>query len=470
MGIVHSGMAMSELRAQRDGRWMLLLGIAIFLAGSAAIGAATRAAMVDFKMLYFGSRTLLAQKDPYIQQNVARVASEQMERDENPDAIQPDALPHNLYLPTVFSVTLPFALLSYRLASVLWIAWLVGTLVAGCALLWYLASGFSPALAGALAGLLIADSVLPLVAGNTAAVAVGLCAIAVWSFLTGRLVTVGVVCLAVSLLLKPHDTGMVWLFFLLGGRTFRRYALLTLAATIVAALPGVLVVTRVAPTWMPELHRTLVLDSAPGGPNDPGPASSEGHGVGMIISLQTAVSFFSDDPAVYNTTAYAVFGVLALIWSAITIRRQGSLQSSLLGLAAIAPLSLLPLYHRQSDATILLLTIPACAMLWRKPGRTRWIALALSVVAILVTGGLSWALFLAVLGWLYPFWNGITGPVFIAAQMIPAPLVLLALGIFYLYIYGRFPEQDGNPDALVTQRYKKSVDESFPGQSARRSA
>ncbi|HET7102493.1 MAG TPA: hypothetical protein VFI20_00240, partial [Terracidiphilus sp.] len=420
--------------------------------------------------LYFGSRTLLAQKDPYIQQNVARVASEQMERDENPDAIQPDALPHNLYLPTVFSVTLPFALLSYRLASVLWIAWLAGTLVAGFVLLWYLASGFSPALAGALAGLLIADSVLPLVAGNTAAIAVGLCAIAVWSFLSGRLVAVGVVCLAVSLLLKPHDTGMVWLFFLLAGRTFRRYALLTLAATIVAALPGVLVVTRVAPTWMPELHRTLVLDSARGGPNDPGPASSEGHGVGMIISLQTAVSFFWDDPAVYNTTAYAVFGVLALIWIAITIRHQGSLQSSLLGLAAIAPLSLLPLYHRQSDATILLLTIPACAMLWRKPGRARWIALALSVVAILVTGGLSWALFLAVLGWLYPFWNGITGPVFIAAQMIPAPFVLLALGIFYLYIYGRFPEQDRNPDAPVTQRYKKSVDASFPGQSARRSA
>ncbi len=49
---------------------------------------------------------------------------------------------------------------------------------------------------------------------------------------TMRCVWVGILCLAVSLAIKPHDGGLVWLYFILAGGAFRKRALQSLVVTL----------------------------------------------------------------------------------------------------------------------------------------------------------------------------------------------------------------------------------------------
>ncbi len=111
----------------------------------------------------------------------------------------------------------------------------------------------------------------------------------------------GVVLLALSLELKPHDTGLVWLYFLLAGGAYRKRALQTFALTVALALPPVLWVFHVSPHWTQELSANLSVTSVRGGINDPGPSSIDESGSGMIIDLQTVISVFRDTPRFYNS-------------------------------------------------------------------------------------------------------------------------------------------------------------------------
>ena len=262
--------------------------------------------------------------------------------------------------------------------------------------------------------------------GNTAGLVVSLTVIAVCCFIQERFVPAGIVCLAVSLLIKPHDAALVWLYFLLAGGVQRRRALQTLALAIALAVPAILWVSHVAPHWPQELHANLLIKTSPGGQDYAGPATAGALGVDMIISLQAALSLIRDDPSFSNPVAYGLSGVLLLIWSIKTVRSGFSRRGAWLALAAISALTMLPTYHRAYDARLLLLTIPACAMLWKKGGSVAWSALLLTLAAIVLTGDIFWIAFFHFTG--YSYNSALLG-------MIPAPLVLLAVAIFYLSVY-----------------------------------
>ena len=66
-----------------------------------------------------------------------------------------------------------------------------------------------------------------------------------------------------------------------------------------------------------------------------------------------------------------------------------------LALAAIAALSMLPVSHHLYDTKLLLLTVPACAMLWAEGGLTGWLALVVNTVGFALTGDLSRLILLA---------------------------------------------------------------------------
>ena len=226
------------------------------------------------------------------------------------------------------------------------------------------------------------------------------CVLAVWCFLKKRFVALGVLCLAVSLALKPHDMGLVWLYFLLAGGVYRKRALQTLACICRSQFAGHSVASRTsrrigcrncAPTCRPS-RRTAGL-------NDPSPASSGAHGIGMMINLQTALSFFRDDPRFYNPATYLVCGVLLLVWAFKTLRSRITPASGWLALAAIAPLTMLPVYHRQSDVLILLLlAVPACAMLWAERGLIGRLALIVTAAGFVLTGDFTWVIFHGTVG------------------------------------------------------------------------
>src|SRR5208283_1488805 len=120
--------------------------------------------------------------------------------------------------------------------------------------------------------------------------------------------------------------------------------------------PATIWVSHVAPHWISELESNLQIASTHGSVDDPGPAgvNPEYHGA-IEISLQTVFSVFRDDARFYNRTTYLVCGPLLLVWALTTLRRRFSQENAWLALAAVAALSMLPIYHRLHDTSLLLL-------------------------------------------------------------------------------------------------------------------
>ncbi len=305
-------------------------------------------------------------------------------------------------------------------------------------------------LSGGLIGILLAGSQMLLVHANAAGIVVSLCVIAVWCFLEDRFIPAGVSCLAVSLILKPHDVALIWLYFLFAGGLHRKRALQTLALAAILTLPLVLWTTHVAPNWLNELHTNLAILTTHGHANDPGPASMSVPGIGMILSLQSVLSVFRDDAHFYNPLSYVICGVLLLVWSLTTLRSRTTPAGSWLALAAIAPLSLLPFYHRLYDAKLLLLAVPAGAMLWAERSRLSRPAVAVTVTGILLIGDLQWVIFSIYLKDHHPPTSGLSPHWFTPLLVFPVPLILLTMTIFYLWVYvrraaGPHPTPDSQP-------------------------
>jgi hypothetical protein len=258
---------------------------------------------------------------------------------------------------------------------------------------------------------------------------------AVWCFLKDRFVWAGVLCLAISLAMKPHDAGLVWLFFLLAGGIYRKRALQTLLVTAVLCLAAIAWVTPIAPHWAQELHSNLLVTSAPGGNSDPGPANTNSRGPGIIIELQSVVAVFRNNPRIYNPLSYLVCGSLLLAWAIRALRSRFSQTSAWLALAAVVPLTLLAAYHRPHDAKLLLLAVPACAILWAGGGLTRWLALLVTSTGIVLTADIPLTILRIFTDNLHTSTAGLSGQLLTVVLTRPTQLALLAMSIFYLWTY-----------------------------------
>jgi len=424
-------------KARRDGLILLLIGCIVFILMGVSLESASTAPAQDYGTVYFPARCLIHHSDPYNESEVLRVNRAEAAARPLYTEKMLEYVKRNIYLPTAFPVTVPFALLSWESGHIVWLAFTMGSLILAAFLMWDLIADYAPIAAGALLGFLLADSQMIVVLCNPAGIAVGLCAIAVWCFFRNRLIPLGILCFAVSLALKPHDAGLVWLYFLVAGGVYRKRALQTLLATVALGLPAILWVWRVAPNWMQEWQSNVFSFSARGGINDPGLASSIAHGRAMVISLQSLAGAFRDDPRIYNPAGYLVSALLLLIWVFVTLRARPSPQKDWLALAAIAALSLLPVCHHLYDARLLLLTAPACAMLWVEGGWTGWFALVLNAAGFALTGDLSWEILSGLISKLHLHAIGQFRQIEAVGQVIPVPLVLLILGIFYLWVYAR---------------------------------
>jgi hypothetical protein len=338
-------------------------------------------------------------------------------------------------VPTTFIFMFPFAMLPWGPAHVLWMTLTAGALILAAWLTWNLGARYDPKVSLFLICILLANCEMIFCTGNTAGIVVSLCAVAVWCFIEERFALAGILCLAVSLAIKPHDVGLVWLYFLLAGGVYRKRALQTLVLTIVLTLPAVLWVTHVAPHWMQDWHSNLMAISAHGGINDPSPATMNDGSASMVIDMQSDISVFRDDPRIYNPISYLVCGALLLVWSVCTLRLRFSQARAWLALAVIVPLTMLVTYHRPWDAKLLLLTVPACAMLWTEGGPGRWIALLASSAGVVSTGDIPSALLTIFSNNIHLGTTGIYDKILTVALKRPIPLILLAIVVFYLWEY-----------------------------------
>jgi hypothetical protein len=423
--------------ARRDGLVLLILGSLIFVFLGLALEHASREPMVDFRVVYYPARCLVQHCDPYDESQVLRLY--RAEGGDNPADSEKvrQIVTRYFYLPTAFCFTLPFALLPWGPAHILWLMLTIAGLLFASFLVWSLAANSSPIAAGALISLFLVNSELLIISTNAAGIVVSLCAVAVWCFLRERLALAGILCLAVALAVKPQDSGLVWLYFLLAGGVYRKRALQTLLAMAVLSLPGFLWVLHTSPHWFTGWQSNVAALAVHGGINDPGPASIGAHGLAMVISLQSIVSVFSDDPRVYNWVSYLVSAPLLLASAFITLRSRATQNRAWLALAVIAPLTMLPVYHRQYDAKLLLLTIPACVMLWAEGGGIGRLAMFVNVAGLVFTGDLTWAILLGIINHLHLAATGFSGSVPMALEVFPAPCILLVMAVFYLWVYAR---------------------------------
>ena len=269
--------------------------------------------------------------------------------------------------------------------------------------------------------------------GNPACLAVSLCVIAVYCFLNQRFAAAGIVCLTLSLCFKPQDAGLIWLYFLLAGGILRKRALQTLTVVSALCIPMVLWVS----ISVASLGQRVVRDSADllaaWGHQRSGPATAGGRGFYMITDLQTVFSFYRDNALFYNLASFAVCAPLLLLLLMRAARSRASETQHWLGVAAMAALSMLPVLHRQYDAKLILLAIPACAFLMAEGGRMRRWAMIVTTVAFVLNGEFTWMVLIAF------FTKSIAATIvpFFVSLVLPVPMSLLLLGSFYLWVYAQ---------------------------------
>jgi hypothetical protein len=435
---------MNMKRTNRIGIAWILLACAISIVWGSSLGpAATR--WVDFKAVYYGTRCLLEHHNPYSQSELDGVF--QSEGRESPLASLRDHVGVTLFvnLPPTFIIVFPFALLPWGVAHVLWMTFTAGAFVLAALLMWNVCASIAPDVSLFLFCILLANCEVVFATGNTAGIVVSLCAVAVWCFLRERFVPAGVLCLALSLAIKPHDAGLVWLYFLLVGGVYRKRALQTLLVTGILGLSAFLWVSHVAPHWMADWHSNLETISAHGSLNDPSLDSVKGRTGGMVIDLQSAVSVFRDDPRIYNAVSYLVCGALLLIGTICILRSRFSRRRAWIALAALVPLTMLVTYHRPYDAKLLILAIPACAILWAEGGAIAWLALLVTTAGVVLTADIPLAILAILTKNLQISTTGLSGQIRTLLLIEPVPLILLAMGIFYLWIYLQRDPEKGLP-------------------------
>lgn len=423
-------------KRHRDGLMWVLLSIAISILWGISIGRGGNA-WIDFRAVYAGTRCLIHEHNPY---HVSDLAREYLSE----DGQRPPDTPFNLQaitlyvnVPTTFVIVAPFALLSWGPAHILWMLATGGAFILAIALMWSAGAKHARGPSTFLACILAINCASIFAAGNTAGIVVGLCGIAVWCFLENRFVRMGVLCLGISLAVKPHDAGLVWLYFLLAGGAYRKQALQSLAITAAIGAAAVLWVWHVAPTWMHDWSANLAAISARGGMNEPGPNSFSGHSVYTIVDLQAALSIFRDDPGFYNLASYVFCGTLLLVWGIWTLRTRVSIAKAWLALAAATAFTLLITYHRPWDAKLVMLAIPPCCMLWAERGRVGKIAFAITTAAALFAGDVPLAVFKTIGDSLHVNRGGFGGQLASVVLLRPESIALVAMGIFYLWTYFR---------------------------------
>jgi hypothetical protein len=415
-------------------------GYSMFYA--AALSSTRSGGPADFKEIYYAARCQLQHSDPYREGVILRLYQEDggvIPSEPGQSRIFRRSVGTFVYTPSSFFLVTPLALLPLKTAEAIWLTLLGAVICLAAFLMWDLGAAYAPLLSSVLVSILLTGCELIFVTGNAAGLVIGLCGIAVWCFVRERFVWAGVFCLAVSLALKPHDVGLVWLFFLLAGGTYRRRALQTLAVTAVLCLPACLWISHVAPGWIGELHSNLQVASARGDINDPGPAGLDGRIPGAIVDLQGVVSIFRDQPQFYNAVSLLLCGSLLIAWSIKALRSQPTRESVLLAVACIAPLTMLPTYHRHHDAKLLILAIPACSMLWASGGVRRWIACIATTGGVFFTSDLSLTVFHVLTRSFQPSLDTLPNRIVTAAIIRPTPSALLVMSICLLWIYLRWP-------------------------------
>jgi len=344
----------------------------------------------DFISPYIQTRAMLQGADPYSPQNLVRFWP--------PEVNHPDFLTKNLAdgslvyrrgIPTAYPLSAlilisPVALLPWRIAQPLWLAISVGAFLITVAAVFSLAKhGGQTNRAYVLLALALALAPFHtgLAAGSIVIVAVAAGAAAVWSAERQRDALAGFL-IAVALGLKPQ-IGLPFLLYYLVRRRWRISVVACLSAAILFVIPLLRLSVGATPWLESYLYDNRVL-FARGSLGDFTEANPLRFG---LINFQVAAYALLHNRSEATVVALIITAAAGLSWLSL-VSRQPRLQNDWLELSSLAVLSLLPVYHRFYDASLLIFPLSWSLRALSSHVRTSAKAvLTVIILAFLVPGG-----------------------------------------------------------------------------------
>jgi hypothetical protein len=279
-----------------------------------------------------------------------------------------------VYPPSTFLVLSPFAMLRFHVARVVWFLLNSCLFVTATFLVLSVRSSAPRWVATSLASLVLLSCSILLVLGQPAIFAISLAVIGCCLLLAGRGQDWGTAALMLSLAVKPQLVALLILYFLTRKAQWRSAVLACTGALGLLVTACALLTTHPQSTmWPATLRANLSATLDTGGSADPRPANQMAVG---DTNLQALSSIFLPDAHRFNAAAYAVFVMLFALWALAALRAE---HSPWLALAALAVLSLTPVYHRFYDTRLLLISVPAVMVVWQ---RRRVLAIAMCVLTM----------------------------------------------------------------------------------------
>ncbi|CAN5652498.1 hypothetical protein BH09PLA1_BH09PLA1_25470 [soil metagenome] len=262
----------------------------------------------------------------------------------------------SVYPPTSLALIAPLAALPPRMAMAIWFGILMLLLVLQFRALvdlvgWRWSDPRAPLLVAAT--LFAAPSQFAILSGQLSLAAIALCIIAFWCDAKRTRPTLAGVLIAIACALKPQVAGVFVVFYL-----WRRRWNVVRPAIAVAALIGIGAIGTMQlthPNWLRSWTDQIYATTTTGRVND---YSWSGHFRDHIIDLKMLLVSWIHDPMMLRATV--VLSTIALLgWFVRAFPRgqQQSPQNLLLALATLCAISLLPIYHRVYDASLLVLAL-----------------------------------------------------------------------------------------------------------------
>jgi hypothetical protein len=343
----------------------------------------------DFISPYIQTRAWMQGLDPYSPRNLVALWPEGLQRF---DFLNKDLADGSLilkrgiptaYPPTALVLLAPFASLPYRVAHAVW---LLTSLLACVGAVFALASvaRFRRDEKRTYVFLAIAFALAPfhtgLAAGSIVIVAVGACAVAVWAAARNRDFTAGIL-LAVATGLKPQ-IGLPFVLFYFLRRRFR-------VAGIAVTLVAILAVTSLLFLWMNHVpwldnyrsdNRILFARGSLGDFTEQNPIRFS------LIDLEVLLYTFIPDRSLSTVLAMGLSGAAGILWL-LCFRSRDSGENELLAIGALVVLSLLPVYHRLYDASLLIFPLAWSLIAWRGNLKTQARVTFILILCFLIPGG-----------------------------------------------------------------------------------
>jgi len=318
--------------------------------------------MRDFLAPYTGSRCLWAGCNPYdlsqVQHEFARAGG--LEQDHPTWAFEPPVYP-----PSTLVALLPMSFLHYHAARAVWYG-LTACLffAASLVLISFVAESYKP-WAMLLGAFLYWSEPVGLLfnIGQPSGLAASLALLSLWLFFRNPRSGAAVICLGISLSLKPQLGGLFLIYFLLRPRS-RAYACKSAALGAAFLIAGILWLTLspASHNWRSDYRAQIANSQALGAVNDPSAQSGYAR---QFTNAQIVFALFVNNPSRDTNFAYALGAILFAAWVMIVLRTsEGDLFSTL---AAITCIGMLPVYHREYDLVLLMIGFPALiAMMSRR--------------------------------------------------------------------------------------------------------